>query len=104
MKLPMIIAAASLSLMPAMAAAQDQSDQVGGAPLEGGVAQAPTPLGEGIPTELIVGAVVAGAVGIGLGIGLGGGGDGGGGTGTTSTTSTTSTTTTTSTTSTTGTN
>ena len=94
MKLPMIIAAASLALLPAISAAQEEEDQVGGAPLEGGLAQNPPVIGDGIPEELIIGAVIVGAAGIGLAFGLGGGGGGGGGATPTTTTSTTSTTTT----------
>lgn len=93
MKLPMIIAAASFALLPVFASAQDDGNQVGGAPLEGGVAQNPVPVGDPIPEELIVGAVIAAGAAAGVGLALGGGGDGGGGAvGTTSTTSTVSTT------------
>jgi len=92
MKLPMIIAAASLALMPAFVHAQDDDDQVGGAPLEGGVAQSPVPVGDPIPEELIVGGVIAAGAAVGIGLALGGGSDGGGAAGPTSTTSTTSTT------------
>lgn len=93
MKFPMIIAAASLALMPAFASAQsttedDDNQQVGGAPLEGGLAQEPIVIGAAISEAMIIGAAGVAVLGAGLGVALGGGG-GDNGTPTTTTTTTT---------------
>lgn len=93
MKLVSYVAAAAIAFAPMASIAQDNDDQVGGAPLAGGVAQGPIIVSGALPigSTVVIAGVTFVVVAVGVAVAVASGDDDNPATTTTTTTATTTT-------------